>query len=183
MARTKREQAPEAKRDEIVAAARTLFVEEGYETTSISRLASAAGVAPNTIYWYFRDKDEVLVAVLDAELSASMAEYLQHSFTDLPERLLWVVTRLELVRRLVGTVHSRLQASPVITAWHDRFHALGESLVRQEFLRAGIAPEVVDARVKIAVFSIEGLLSHQLPDEQKRAVCAALASAPGAGSR
>lgn len=174
MARTKREQAPEAKRDEIVAAARTLFVEEGYEATSINRLASTAGVAPNTIYWYFQDKDEVLVAVLDAELSASMTEYMQRSFTDPAEQLLWVVTRLELVRRLVGTVHSRLQASPTITAWHDRFHALGESMVRHEFLRAGIAPEIVDARVKIAVFSIEGLLSHPLPDEQKRAICAAL---------
>lgn len=177
MARTKRDQAPEAKRDEIVAAARTLFVEEGYEATSISRLASAAGVAPNTIYWYFQDKDEVLVAVLDAELSASMAEYLQRAFTDLPERLLWVVTRLEQVRRLVGTVHSRVQASATIAAWHDRFHALSESMVRHEFLQAGMAPEVVDARVKIAAFSVEGLLSHELPDEQKRAICVALAAA------
>jgi len=77
MARTKREQDREAKREEIVAAARALFVGEGYEATSMSRLAAAAGVAPNTIYWYFPDKDEVLVAVLDAEFSARAAEYLQ----------------------------------------------------------------------------------------------------------
>lgn len=177
MARTKRDQAPEAKRDEIVAAARTLFVEGGYEAASISRLAATAGVAPNTIYWYFQTKDEVLVAVLEAEVSASMAEYSRLSLTELPERLLWVVTRLEQVRRLVGTVHSRLQASSTITDWHDRFHALSENVVRHELLQAGVAPEVVDARVKIAVFTIEGLLSHQLPDAQKRAICAAMAAA------
>ncbi|MES2917128.1 MAG: helix-turn-helix domain-containing protein, partial [Pseudomonadota bacterium] len=76
MARTKREQERDAKRDEIVAAARRLFVDEGFDATAMSRLATAAGVAPNTIYWYFKDKDEVLVAVLDAEFSAGLAEYL-----------------------------------------------------------------------------------------------------------
>lgn len=176
MARTKREQAPEEKRDEIVAAARALFVEEGFEASSISRLAAAAGVAPNTIYWYFRDKDEVLVAVLDAELSSSMAEYLQLALKDLSGRLLWVVSRLEQVSRLVSTVHSRLQTSAAINSWHDRFHALSESMVRQELLHTGVAPEAVDARVKIAVFSIEGLLSHQLPEAQKRAICEVLAA-------
>ena len=49
--------------NEIIAAARTLFIETGYEDTSISRLAAAAGVAPNTIYWYFKDKDEARAKV------------------------------------------------------------------------------------------------------------------------
>jgi len=97
MAQTKRDQDRAEKRDEIIAAARTLFIETGYEDTSISRLAAAAGVAPNTIYWYFKDKDEVLVAVLDAEFSEGMAEYLQLPVTDAAERLFWVVQRLERV--------------------------------------------------------------------------------------
>lgn len=176
MARTKREQDREAKRDEIVAAARALFVGEGYEATSMSRLAAAAGVAPNTIYWYFPDKDEVLVAVLDAEFSARAAEYLQLPLTDRTLRLLWVVDRLAAVRRLVATVHGRLELSPAINAWHERFHQLTEGLLREELRQAGVAPALLEARVKISVFTVEGLLSHALDEDGRRAVCAALLS-------
>lgn len=174
MARIKREQDRDEKRDEIVAVARVLFIEEGYEATSISRLASTAGVAPNTIYWYFKDKDEVLVAVLDAELSARMGEYLALPAMSTAERLLWVANNLERVSRLVGTVHSRLAQSPIINTWHERFHAISEEMLRLELQQAGIAPNKIEALVKISVFTIEGLLAHPLPEEQKRAICTAL---------
>ena len=174
MARTKREQDRTEKRDEIVAAARTLFVDEGYETASMSRLATAAGVAPNTIYWYFQDKDEVLVTVLDAEFTASMNEYLKLPTTDRAERLLWVTDRLQRVSRLVSTVHSRVDKSPAINAWHERFHALSEAALRAELQQAGTTPERIEALVKISVFTIEGLLAHPLPDAEKRAICATL---------
>lgn len=179
MARTKRGQDPEEKRDEIIAAARALFIDEGYESTSMSRLAAAAGVAPNTIYWYFQDKDEVLVAVLDAEFSASMAAYLLLSAADRTDRVLWAANQLERVRRLVSTVHSRLEVSPAINAWHERFHALSEEMLRVELRQAGVTPETLEARVKISVFTIEGMLAHPLPEAAKRAICAALLPSPG----
>lgn len=177
MARTKRDQDREAKRDEIVAAARTLFIDEGYEATSMSRLAAAAGVAPNTIYWYFKDKDEVLVAVLDAEFEAGTAEYLTMPVIVPTERLLWVANQLKRVSRLVGTVHGRLEKSPIINAWHERFHALSEGMLRLELRQAGVTPEALEARVKISVFTIEGLLAHPLPEDEQRAICAALLAA------
>lgn len=174
MAKTKRDQDRGAKRDEIVAAARALFINEGYEATSMSRMAAAAGVAPNTIYWYFQDKDEVLVAVLDAELSARMEAYLLLPVSDPIDRLLWVASQLERVSRLVGTVHSRLENSPTIYAWHDHFHVLSEEMLRLELRQAGVAPEMIEAKVKIGVFTIEGLLAHPLPEIEKRSICAAL---------
>lgn len=176
MAKTKRDQDREAKHGEIVAAARALFIDEGYEATSMSRLATAAGVAPNTIYWYFKDKDEVLVAVLDAEFSASVQAYLSLSASNPTDRLLWVANQLERVSRLVSTVHSRLEKSPTINAWHDRFHALSEEMLRLELQQAGVAPDLIEAKVKISVFAIEGLLAHHLPERERRAICAALLS-------
>ncbi|HKY90770.1 MAG TPA: helix-turn-helix domain-containing protein, partial [Nevskiaceae bacterium] len=74
MPRNRIQQDSAEKRTEIVGAARTLFLETGYEATSMASIAAAAGVASNTIYWYFRDKDELLVAVLDAELERGMAK-------------------------------------------------------------------------------------------------------------
>lgn len=174
MARNNRMQDREEKRNIIISAARELFLAQGYEATAMSKLATMAGIAPNTIYWYFKDKDDVLVAVLNAELSARMAEYLQCLLTDRTERLLWIVKQLELASRLVSTVHARLQLSPVINAWHDRFHELTESMIRFEMQQAGITPQSAEALVKIWVFTLEGLLAHHMTDNQKRAVCMAL---------
>ena len=58
MPRNKRPQAADEKRGEIVSAARELFIHAGYDATSMGRLAVAAGVSANTIYWYFADKDD-----------------------------------------------------------------------------------------------------------------------------
>lgn len=174
MARNKRMQDRSEKTDEIIAAARVLFLETGYESTTMSKLALAAGVAPNTIYWYFKDKDEVLVAVLNAELSVGMSSYFDISFPNMAERLLWVANRLQVASRLVSTVHARLQFSPEINMWHDRFHEASEALIRLEMQRMGMASEIIEDMVKIWVFTLEGLLAHDMTEEKKRAICMAL---------
>ena len=43
-------------REEILDAARTLFVKEGYENVSIRKIAAKIEYAPGTIYLYFEDK-------------------------------------------------------------------------------------------------------------------------------
>ena len=63
MARTKREVDREQKRKEIVSVAGSLFLQDGYEATTINRIAEQMNVAPNTLYWYFADKDALLDAV------------------------------------------------------------------------------------------------------------------------
>lgn len=54
-------------RQEILDAARDLFMREGYQATSIRKIAEKAEYATGTIYLHFRDKQEVLEA-LAAEL-------------------------------------------------------------------------------------------------------------------
>src|ERR1043166_3319015 len=50
----------EGVREEILDAARTLFVKDGYESVSIRKIADKVEYAPGTIYLYFRDKAEIL---------------------------------------------------------------------------------------------------------------------------
>jgi len=50
----------ESVREEILDAARTLFVKEGYEHASIRKIADKIEYSPGTIYLYFRDKAEIL---------------------------------------------------------------------------------------------------------------------------
>ena len=50
-------------REEITAAARDLFVTEGYANVSIRKIADRVGCAPGTIYLHFADKDSILSAI------------------------------------------------------------------------------------------------------------------------
>ena len=174
MPRNKRLQDRTEKCREIIDAARLLFLQDGYEATSMSRLAQAAGIAPNTIYWYFKDKDEVLVAVLNAELTLRMQDYLTRTFEHPVERLLWVVEQFEATGKLVSVVHARLALSPAIDAWHQRFHDLIDGLMDLELQQLGIPNEHQNALKHIWTFSIEGVLVHALSDAQKTAICEAL---------
>ena len=174
MPRNKRLQDRTEKCREIIDAARQLFLQDGYEATSMSRLAQAAGIAPNTIYWYFKDKDEVLVAVLNAELTLRMQDYLTRSFEHPVERLLWVVEQFEVTGKLVSVVHTRAAVSAEIEAWHQRFHQMTDALTRLEMQKLGIAPEKIESLMWIWTFSIEGMLVHPLSTAQKRAICQSL---------
>ncbi|MDC4600888.1 TetR/AcrR family transcriptional regulator [Acinetobacter baumannii] len=174
MARNKRVQDREEKHEEIIHAARDLFLNEGYDATSMNRIAHEAQVAPNTIYWYFKNKDELLVSILNAELTKHLNAYILQSTQDPIERLIWVVEQLQLANRLVSTVHARLKFSTELLEWHEKFHLLVEGLLRLELQTLEIAHDLIETRVKIAVFTIEGLLSHQLSEPEKREICKAL---------
>lgn len=65
----------------------------------MSRIAKHAGVTPNTIYWYFDDKDSLLVAVLDQLLSEHLTQYQAIASAPLAEQLYWVVGSLRGVSR------------------------------------------------------------------------------------
>jgi len=53
-----------AKREEIVAAATRLFLDNGYELTSMEAVAREAGVSKLTIYSHFADKSELFQAII-----------------------------------------------------------------------------------------------------------------------
>lgn len=52
-------------RSEILAAARALFADEGFESVSMRRIAGAAGVDPSLIHHYFGSKDELFMAAVE----------------------------------------------------------------------------------------------------------------------
>ena len=58
--KARRAREKEGLREEILDAARALFVKEGYESVSIRKIAEKIEYAPGTIYLYFRDKAEIL---------------------------------------------------------------------------------------------------------------------------
>jgi AcrR family transcriptional regulator len=55
-------------RAEILAAARRLFADEGFESVSMRRIASEASVDPSLIHHYFGSKDDLFLAAIEIPL-------------------------------------------------------------------------------------------------------------------
>lgn len=53
------------RRDEILQAAKKLFLAEGYNATTIRKIADCVGVSAPTLYVYFQDKDAIMLALCD----------------------------------------------------------------------------------------------------------------------
>lgn len=72
----RREREKEALRQEILDAARELFVHEGYENVSMRRIAEKIEYSPTTIYLYFDDKVSLLYAICE-ETFARLAKRME----------------------------------------------------------------------------------------------------------
>ncbi len=60
-------------RDQIVEAADRLFYRHGYDHTSFADIAGAVKISRGNFYYYFKTKDEILDAVIEARLAATRA--------------------------------------------------------------------------------------------------------------
>lgn len=54
-------------RDQLVQAARQVFARYGYKKTALDDIAKEARKGKSTIYYYFKSKDDIFKAVIDAE--------------------------------------------------------------------------------------------------------------------
>jgi AcrR family transcriptional regulator len=58
---------PRTSRADILSAARDLIQRDGWEQLTVRRLAGEIGTSPATVYYHVRDKDDLLVQLLNAE--------------------------------------------------------------------------------------------------------------------
>jgi AcrR family transcriptional regulator len=61
------------RRSQILQAAIGCFAEKGYHLTTMDDIVAASGLSKGSIYWYYKSKKEILVAILEASF-AEMAE-------------------------------------------------------------------------------------------------------------
>lgn len=174
MPRNRRGVDAEAKQRELVAAATDLFVARGYDATPISIVAEQAGVTTNTVYWYFADKEQLLIAVLDALMTETLNAYQRLADRSLEYRLAWVVHQLQAVSQLIATVHSRVQRSERLRDWHDGFHTAVHQLLIEELDALGVSPKRIATEADIITFAVEGLITHHSNGQAVRAMCHAL---------
>jgi AcrR family transcriptional regulator len=71
-------------RQRIAEAGLSLFLRKGYEATTLDEIAAAAGISRRTFFYYFRSKDEVLLAYLGGYAATLKALVLESSSAGAP---------------------------------------------------------------------------------------------------
>lgn len=94
------------KRQEIVQAAAELFAELGYERTSMSAISERVGGSKATLYGYFQSKDDLLRAVLAADVEKEV----EHIMQELPDE---ENLREALIEMGVSYLSNRLSDLPI----------------------------------------------------------------------
>jgi AcrR family transcriptional regulator len=157
----------EARRREILAAARTCFARYGYEGATVRRIEQETGLSRGAIFHHFRDKESLFLAVAEDD-AATMAETVARDglvqvMRDLlaraasPETAGWLGTQLEVSRRL--------RTDPDFAdRWAARSEAVAaatrERLVRQR--EAGVLRQdaPVDVLAGFLELAYDGLVRH-----------------------
>jgi AcrR family transcriptional regulator len=97
----------DAKRQEIVDVAAELFLERGYQGTSMSLVSQRLGGSKATLYGYFKSKEDLLFAVLEEEVARAAEEVLSEEPGDDIREFLRR-TGLRYLRERLSPRHSRL---------------------------------------------------------------------------
>lgn len=112
-----------AQRERIMAAAQTCFVQYGFRSASIDKIAKAAGMSSGLIYRYFDDKETIILAIISRQLAENRAEIRGMS----PEE--------DLSKALFAHVMSRYERNP---------NVLSAALLSEISAEASRIPEVAD---------------------------------------
>jgi AcrR family transcriptional regulator len=188
-----------AKRAMLLDRALEVFGERGFRATTVKRIAEKAGVAPGSVYTYFKDKDELFRSALDegwGEFLASLNELAgsREPFGKTLERLLEIGfaelgKRLPLVRGLLFE-HDRRQAlSAKIEELCLRIQRIFAGARRSGALRPARHPAAWRAMLRVTVngilFSAAAALPERAGEELrtlKTAVRGMLAARGGEGA-
>ncbi len=108
----------EAKKEAILQAARQRLSQYGVRKTTMSEIAQDVGIAVGTLYLYFKNKNEILIAVTKAYSHQHLidTEKILHSSMSAPQKLKsYLVNRFRAVREYrLGGSHSAELARSVI---------------------------------------------------------------------
>ena len=174
MPRNRQDQTKQAKRDEIVAAAEFAVRRRGLRRGVDEQDRGRVGLTPNTLYWYFSDKDELFIAAADLYLDLLLRQHSTVADQPLAQQFVWLVDSSRPVRHLVATVHHRVARSPEIARWHSDFHTQEEALFETQ-LALGVSGVRRDAEAAVVTFAIEGAVTLDLDADATANLCHSLA--------
>ena len=159
--------AKEARRVAILAAAKEVFAAKGYHATTIADVARAAGISYGSVYWYFESKDALFHALMDDQERA-LRSHIDAAVADL-------AAGEDLFRRSVRATFEFFEADrDVVTLLFRDSLVLGNSIdrhlagiyegfiadIEKTIAVAQAAGYVIDAQPRVIAFSVAALIGQ-----------------------
>jgi len=166
VARKPRAMDSEARWEEIVHAAASIFYQKGYEATSLQDIASAVGLLKGSIYYYIKTKEDLLYEIVNRAQSIYMGtleEDGETSTADAPERLQAFIHRwmaLTAKEREWGLVAERefSRLSPrrlkIVIGRRDQFSDFVKEILAQGVREGAFDPGVDISVATTAIFEL-----------------------------
>jgi AcrR family transcriptional regulator len=151
-----RERKKRLTRERLVREGLRLFVERGYDETSVDEIAEAADVSPRTFFRYFPTKADVVFADLPARRAAVRAALDRDETTPIHERIRDVlIDSIDLLGEDRGLLAARTklvtQTPPLQTRMLELF-ASAESMVSAAYAQQlGVSPSSLTPRLAAAI--------------------------------
>ena len=151
----------EASRNRILDAATEIAAERGYEGTSIALVSDKCWLPASSIYWHFKDKDDLIAAIIERSFGTWLAAWDIPEGDDPEERLVGMAHQIaealaaspDFLR--LGLMLS-LERRPVEPRAREMFlRVRDEALTRLETAISELAPALDDASVrKLSTYAI-----------------------------
>jgi AcrR family transcriptional regulator len=164
-----RERKKQRTREALARAAIALFVEKGYDATTVDEIAAAVDVSQRTFFRYFAGKEEAALAVEDSVeahfLDALAArppeeppfEALRNALADA-----WDGINADVIELVPPSVHMRMhrliESTPQLLAAQMRRSAVMEERVTAEIARREGVDPVSDPRPRIVVAALNSVM-------------------------
>jgi len=142
---------PEERRNELIYIAEALFIEKGYEYTTVEEIVTKAQVAKGTFYHYFKSKSDLLDALLDQYIE-EIKEFMEN--TALMEGV-DAVEKIVRIFRFFGEY--RNNHDRFISYLHEERNAHLHLKVEKKFVPVFVHPfaDILEQGIKQGLFSIK----------------------------
>jgi AcrR family transcriptional regulator len=153
----------EQSRERILDAANEIASERGYEGTSIGLVSKKCGLPASSIYWHFKDKDDLLAAVIDRSFATWLKAWKLPADGEPRERVIRLATQLakglldhpDFLRLGLMLALERRPVEPRARARFLQARAQASESLREALIE--LAPGLTDGQVRLLVnYSIAG---------------------------
>lgn len=153
---------------EILDAAAARLRADGYDGLSVAALARDLGIANNSVYWYFRSKDELVIAAVE-EMLRDVVGRKPPASRGLEHQVLWFVDQLAELADLRAALAQRARTSPIVADFVADTNARLRRMLAHA-LQPHLPPRDLHDATDAFLAAVEGTQAAALPRSRQRQV-------------
>lgn len=144
-----------ARRAELIDAAWSMFMESGYEGTTVNAIIEKCGVSKGTFYHYFSSKEEILEASIE-QVTVRIRDEIERAISVEDLDAIGRMTSLIDASRMYKTEHADMLGTLLSVVYRDENLLLRHKMNRRSVeLLSPLFTRVIEQGVKEGVFDVE----------------------------